>query len=163
MIDVILHPLTDRGFTEVKPSSIHGKGVFAIKQIPKGTRLYEYKGLKVRRDDLPNDYVTGLTSMVYVMSLDDDFVIDAEREGNDARFINHSCNPNCEVYFLNNAPFIYTTRLIEKGEELSFDYRLGTTKKDEITLEQKQEWFPCHCGAVNCRGTMMADDNYTNQ
>lgn len=95
--------------------------------------------------------------MTYVMNLDDDFVIDGEREGNNARFINHSCSPNCEVYFLNNKPFIFTSRQIARGEEISFDYHLGTVKDNNISSELKREMFPCYCGATNCRGTMMAE------
>lgn len=157
MAEIKLPPIIDRGFTKVKLSLIHGKGVFAIKLIPKGTRLYEYVGLKVSRSNLPLEYANGLTSMLYVMNLDDDMVIDGEREGNDARFINHSCNPNCNVFFLNNTPYIYSIREIDPGEELSFDYHMGSTKDEEITLEQKKELFPCNCGSSQCRGTMMGD------
>ncbi len=160
MTEVKLPPVTDRGFTNVKSSVIHGKGVFAKKLIPKGTRLYEYTGVKVERNKLPDDFAKGLTSMVYVMNLDEHMVIDGERDGNDARYINHSCNPNCEVFFLNNTPFIYSTEEIKAGEELSYDYRLGNIKEEEISLEQKKEWFPCNCGSPQCRGTMMGDKKF---
>ena len=160
MTEIILPPVTDRGFTTVKASSIHGKGVFAVKLIPKGIRLYAYEGLRVKRSQLPENYVKGLTSMVYVMNLDDELVIDGELEGNDSRYINHSCSPNCEVYFLNNTPFIYSTREIKEGEELSYDYRLGMLGEEELTLEQKKAWFPCHCGSSDCRGTIMGDKKF---
>jgi hypothetical protein len=128
--------------------------------IPKGTRLYEYEGLRVKRNQLPADFEKGLTSVVYVMNLDEEMVIDGEREGNESRFINHSCSPNCEVFFLNNTPFIYSTREINAGEELSYDYRLGNINEGDISLEQKKEWFPCHCGSAQCRGTMMGDQQF---
>lgn len=147
----------DRDFTIVKNSVIHGKGVFAKKTIPKGTRIYEYKGLRVLKSMLINDMLNNLTSLVYVMNLSETLAIDGEREGNDARFINHSCEPNCTVYYFNDTPFIYSSKEIVKNEELYFDYHLGSDNQNESqTLEQKIEIFPCKCGSKTCRGTLLS-------
>ena len=145
----------NRDFTIAKSSEIQGTGLFAKKVIPKGTRIIEYEGLRVQKADLLHDLANGLTNMIYVMQLNESMVIDAGREGNDARFINHSCAPNCEVLSFNETPYIYAMQEIPQGEELSFDYKLGFDGEVEIPIEQKKEWFPCNCGASTCRGTIL--------
>ena len=146
---------TDRDFTLVKDSPVHGKGVFAKQKIPKGTRIFEYAGERVLKSNLAQELVSGLTSLVYVMNLNETMAIDGERGGNDARFINHSCDPNCEVLYFNQTPYIYALQEILEGDELSFDYKYGSDADVEATAEQKREWFPCNCGAKNCRGTLL--------
>lgn len=153
---IILPPIIDRGFTQVRVSPIHGCGLFAKKKIPKGTRILEYEGKRVKRKQIVKDAVKGLTSMIYVMGLDETMVIDGERNGNDSRFINHHCSPNCEVYFINDTPFIYAMQEIKKGEELTFDYHLSLITETPLTTKEKKDWFPCHCGSPVCRGTLIA-------
>ncbi|WP_051190524.1 SET domain-containing protein [Kaistella palustris] len=145
----------DRDFILVKSSPIHGKGVFAKKAIPKGTRIIEYMGKRILKEDLPSDREKGLTSLVYVMRLDDLTAIDGEREGNDARFFNHSCMPNCEVYFFDQIPYIYAMEDIIEGAELFFDYQLGSSSEQILSLAEKIKLHPCHCGAANCRKTLI--------
>jgi SET domain-containing protein len=145
----------DRDFTTVKTSEVHGRGLFAKRMIPKGTRILEYAGERVLKANLAQDLVSGLTSLVYVMNLNETQAVDGERGGNDARFINHSCDPNCEVLYFNDTPYIYAMQEIPEGDELSFDYKYGSEDDPEITLEQKREWFPCKCGSANCRGTLL--------
>jgi SET domain-containing protein len=147
---------SDRGFALVKTSPVHGNGVFAKKMIPKGTRIFEYAGLRILKTDLVNDLANGLTSMNYVMNLNKTMAIDGERDGNNARFINHSCNPNCEVLYFNETPYIYAMQEIQEGQELHFDYKLGFDTETELTASQKREWFPCNCGYENCRGTLVS-------
>ena len=154
---MLLPPIIDRGFTEVRSSPIHGCGLFAKKRIPKGTRLLEYEGKRVQRNQIVEDAINGLTNMMYVMGLNETTVIDGERNGNDARFMNHHCSPNCEVYFINDTPFIYAMEEIGKDEELTFDYHLNLVSESPLTAGQKKEWFPCHCGSPVCRGTLIAD------
>ena len=146
---------TDRDFTLVRTSPVHGRGVFAKRMIPKGTRIFEYAGERVQKANLAQDLVDGLTSLVYVMNLNETYAVDGERGGNDARFINHSCDPNCEVLYFNDTPYIYAMQEIPEGDELSFDYKYGIEGDVEASLEQKREWFPCNCGAKNCRGTLL--------
>jgi len=147
----------DRDFTLVKSSPVHGKGVFAKRTIPKGTRIFEYAGERVQKENLASDLANGLTSLVYVMNLNETQAVDGERGGNDARFINHSCDPNCEVLYFNDTPYIYAIQEIQVGEELNFDYKYGSEADVELTAEQKKEWFPCNCSATKCRGTLLLD------
>ncbi|HJS53226.1 MAG TPA: SET domain-containing protein-lysine N-methyltransferase [Chitinophagaceae bacterium] len=95
--------------------------------------------------------------MKYVMGLSETMVIDGERNGNDARFMNHHCSPNCEVYFINDTPFIYAIEDVQKGEELTFDYHLNLISETPLTSLQKMEWFPCNCGSPVCRGTLISE------
>ena len=145
----------NRDFTIAKKSDIQGTGLFAKKDIPRGTRVMAYEGLRVSKLNLLNDLANGLTNMIYVMNLNETMVIDGERGGNAARFINHSCEPNCEVLFFNETPYIYAMQEIPQTEELSFDYKLGFGNEVAITDEQKKAWFPCNCGAKTCKGTTL--------
>jgi len=145
----------NRDFTLVKTSPVHGKGVFAKRIIPKGTRIFEYDGERVLKTNLASDLAKGLTSLTYVMNLDEKYAIDGERGGNDSRFINHSCDPNCEVIYFGGIPYIYAMQDIPQGEEINFDYKYGSESDVEFTDEQKREWFPCKCGAKNCHGTLL--------
>ena len=149
--------VSDRDFTRVETSAIHGKGVFAKRVIPKGTRIFEYAGERVLKTNLAADLAAGLTSLTYVMNLNETTAIDGERGGNDARFINHSCNPNCEIYYFNETPYVYSICEIQPGEELSFDYQYHTDDSVVLSEEEKRSWFPCRCGASNCRGTLIHD------
>jgi SET domain-containing protein len=140
----------------VRNSTIHGRGVFAATAIRKGTRVIEYKGERVDWDealtrpdtDADNPFHT------FFFSLDDGRVIDAAVGGNAARWINHSCAPNCETEETDDERvFIYALRNIAKGEELTYDYRL---KIDDELTKKEFACFACRCGAPGCRGTMLA-------
>ncbi|MBK6975833.1 MAG: SET domain-containing protein-lysine N-methyltransferase [Cytophagaceae bacterium] len=155
----VIKEALDRDFTLVKDSQVEGLGVFAKRNIPKGSRIIEYKGERISKKDLILDMVKGLTSLKYVMNLTETIAIDGERNGNEARFINHSCEPNCTVYYFDDKPFIYALREISEGEELSFDYQLVTENPEQvIDFEQKKAMFPCQCGSVKCRGTLFSID-----
>lgn len=123
--------MTDRGFTEIRFSGIHGRGLFAKKKIPKGTRLPEYEGKRVERNQIVNDAINGPTNMMYVMGLNETMVIDGERDGNDARFMNHHCNPNCEVYFM----YLMNPQTAGIREVTNAEYNKLTYSK--ITLENR--------------------------
>ncbi len=138
----------------VRNSRIHGRGVFAKTRIAKGTRLIEYVGDRISHaeadkryeDSDPNDNHT------FLFIVDKKTVIDAEIGGNDARFINHSCDGNCESVIEKSRVFIEATRVIEKGEELGYDYEIGREKDDPPNVD---EIFACRCGSPKCRGTML--------
>lgn len=140
----------------VRNSAIHGRGVFAARDIKKGKEIIEYKGQRVdweealtRPDSDPdNPFHT------FFFSLDDGRVIDANVRGNAARWINHSCKPNCKTRETDDGHvFIYAKRRIDAGEELSYDYRL--TVEGKLTKKERAA-FACRCGAKKCRGTMLA-------
>jgi uncharacterized protein len=139
---------------EVRRSSVHGRGVFAARAIPKGARIIEYAGERVsheeadrRYDDKdPNDNHT------FLFIVDRHIVIDAGVDGNEARYINHSCDPNCESVIEGKRVYIEALRRIEPGEELAYDYQIQREKDDPPDVD---EVFACHCGAKRCRGTML--------
>ena len=139
---------------QVRHSRIHGKGVFAAKRIPKGTRVIEYLGDRITHAEAdarydehdPNDNHT------FLFIVDKKTVIDAGVGGNAARFINHSCDGNCESVIEDRRVFIETTRVVQKGEELGYDYEIGREKDDPPNVD---EIFACRCGSPKCRGTML--------
>lgn len=145
-----------RPFT-VRSSSIQGKGGFAWKWIPAGTRIIEYLGERITDDEADERYDDDdmRRHHTFLFSVDDDTVIDAGVGGNEARFINHSCDPNCEAVDYGGRIFIEALRDIAPGEELFYDY--GYELDEPLTPALKRQ-YPCYCGAENCRGTILAID-----
>jgi hypothetical protein len=143
---------------EVRRSAIHGRGVFAAADIPKGTRIVEYKGKRVKWTWASRAYpdVEGEPTHTFLFEIDDDWVIDANQNGNAARWINHSCSPNCEAIDEEGRIFIEAKRAIRAGEELGYDYHI--TSEDRLTPKEKKRW-PCYCGSRNCRGTLLVAKN----
>ena len=139
---------------KVRKSRVHGMGVFALKRIRKGTRIIEYVGDRIsharanrRYDDHDeNDNHT------FLFAVDRNVVIDATVDGNDSRFINHSCDPNCESNIENRRVFVDAIKTIEVGAELSYDYQIGRERDDPPNVDQI---YACRCGAKDCRGTML--------
>ena len=129
---------------------MHGRGVFATAPIRKHARVIEYTGRRILWSDVPED-LDG--SRTYYFGLDDEKkVIDPTVGGNEARWINHSCDPNCETVEEDDRVFIYALRDIQPGEELLYDYHM---ELDEPITESAKKKFACYCGASNCRGTMI--------
>lgn len=147
--------LVPRPFT-VRQSRIQGKGAFATRWIDQGDRIIEYIGERISADEADERYDDDAMGRhhTFLFSVDDDTVIDAAVGGNEARFINHCCDPNCEAVDENGRIFIQALRDIAPGEELFYDYgyELGS---DKLTPELKKI-YPCHCGSPNCRGTILA-------
>jgi SET domain-containing protein len=134
---------------EVRSSSVHGRGVYAINPIRKGRRIIEYTGERVSWENAPNDPEDPHT---FNFGLENGDVINPEVGGNEARWINHSCDPNCEAIEENDRIYIYAMRSIRPGEELFYDYAL---ELDEPITNELREEFACHCGSAKCRGTML--------
>jgi uncharacterized protein len=134
---------------EVRESGVHGHGVYAMESIPKSTRIIEYTGQRVSWEGAPNDDNDPHT---FNFGLDNGEVINPEIGGNDARWINHSCDPNCEAIEEDDRIFIDALRDIQVGEELFYDYALEI---DEPITEESKKKFACHCRSSNCRGTML--------
>jgi SET domain-containing protein len=149
------HPPPDGGpLYVVRRSRIHGRGVFAAGTIPKGARIIEYSGRRIsyaRANELYSEDEWGPTH-TFLFELDDDMVIDAAQGGNAARWINHSCDPNCEAVDEDGRIFIEAIRTIAAGEELGYDY--GITLDERHTPQEKRRW-PCFCGATKCRRTLL--------
>ena len=143
-----------------RKSAIHGNGMFAVAQIKKGERLIEYKGRRRTHQEVDEgdsgDVDSGHT---FLFTLNDEWVIDANFEGNDARWINHSCDPNSEAILDENEDdpkrsrvFIEAIRAIKPGEEITYDY--GITLAERHTPRLKKIWA-CRCGSKGCTGTML--------
>jgi SET domain-containing protein len=141
-------------WVEVRNSKIHGSGVFAKRTIPFGTRIIEYVGDRISHEAAdaryeehdPNDNHT------FLFIVDKKTVIDAGVGGNAARFINHSCDGNCESVIERGRVYIEATRQIPKGTELGYDYEIGRDKNDPPNVD---EIYACRCGSPKCRGTML--------
>ncbi len=137
----------------VRNSGIHGKGVFALARIPAGTRLIEYKGERLTEKQVDRRYAKDDSPHTFLFALDDGMVIDASNGGNSARWINHSCAPNCEAVDDEDRIYIETLRAIRPGEELSYDYRIELEEKHTPALKR---FYECRCGARHCKGTILS-------
>lgn len=140
---------------EIRPSRMHGLGAFAVRAIPSGTRLIEYAGARLTPAEADERYpdVPGAAHHTYLFAIDDDIVIDAGVDGNDARFINHSCDPNCDAVVEDERIWIETIRDVAPGEELAYDYAFVLPERHTPAAKRR---YPCSCGAANCRGTILA-------
>jgi uncharacterized protein len=135
---------------EIRQSAVHGTGAYAKQTIKKGRRIIEYTGQIVpwkeatEQEDGPHTFLFGLTN-----GRD---VIDPDVGGNEARWINHSCDPNCEAIEEGNRVFIYALKPLKPGDELFYDYGLEVDQPRTPKLEKE---YRCFCGAVHCRGTLL--------
>ncbi len=139
---------------EVRRSKVHGRGVFALRRIRKGTRIIEYLGDRISHAEADQRYEDHdeNDNHTFLFSVDRGLVIDAGVGGNEARFINHSCEPNCESVIEHRRVFIDALRDIAPGEELNYDYQIGRERGDPPNVD---EIYACRCGSAKCRGTML--------
>lgn len=146
---------------EARKSDIHGNGVFAIAPIEKGEFIIEYKGKRRTHAEVDKDDAGDIESgHTFLFTLNDDYVIDANHKGNRARWINHSCDPNCEAVIdehegknrKKDRIYIEAIRDIKPGEELTYNY--GITLDEPHTARLKKVWA-CKCGSKKCTGTML--------
>ncbi len=143
-----------RPLFKVKTSRIEGRGAFAARVIRKGTRIIEYLGERITsaEADARYDDANNLPHHTFLFALDNGTAIDASRDGNDARFLNHACEPNCEAVMVGDRIFIECIKTIRVGEELVYDYRYVVDADfDEADL---LAMYPCRCGRPTCRGTI---------
>ena len=139
---------------EVSGSGVHGRGVFAARRIRKGERVIEYSGKRIswkKAKKIPPLDPKNPNHTVF-FGLDDGSVIDPSVGGNEAQWINHSCEPNCETNEEKGRIYIIACRDLKTGDELFFDYRLEAEGRRTKKLESD---FRCDCGAFHCRGTML--------
>lgn len=141
----------------VRASKLHGTGVFAARKIPAGTRIVEYGGRRISPEEADRRHPTNPDDPfhTFFFSLSSGQVIDGGDHGNDARWINHACDPNCESEESRQGKRVYIVAKtdIKRGEELFYDY--GLTMEGRITKQMKRD-YQCLCGAATCRGTMLA-------
>jgi len=139
---------------ELRRSPIHGLGAFARTDIPKGTKIIEYVGEKIgnREADRRYDDAAMKRHHTFLFILNDRTCVDAAFGGNESRFLNHSCAPNCESIITRGHIWIEAKKHIPAGIELVYDYQY---EDDPKYTEEDLRFYACKCGAPNCRGTIV--------
>ena len=139
---------------ELRGSPIDGLGAFARKDIPKGTRIIEYAGQRISNALLERRYGDESSDKhhTFIFILSSRTCIDAAYNGNEARFVNHSCDPNCETTMRGNRIWIEAIRPIPAGTELAYDYMYDD---DPAYTEEDLLFHACRCGSAICRGTIV--------
>lgn len=146
--------MTSQPLFEVRRSQVHGLGAFALRRIAKGTRIVEYLGERVSHREADRRYEGKQAddAHTFLFIVDSRTVIDAGVDGNEARFLNHSCKPNCHSVIQKRRVYIEALRTIQPGEEMTYDYQIQREEDDPPGIE---EIFVCRCGFPQCRGTML--------
>jgi uncharacterized protein len=147
-------PLPDVQPFEIRRSNIQGRGAFASRRIPKGMRIAEYTGERISpsEGDRRYDDEAMRRHHTFLFSISTRTMIDGAVGGNDARFINHSCEPNCDAVIEAGRIFIEAIANIPRGAELFYDYQYEPERDftvDDLAL------YPCYCGTPSCRGTIL--------
>ncbi|HET7374969.1 MAG TPA: SET domain-containing protein-lysine N-methyltransferase [Gemmatimonadaceae bacterium] len=139
---------------ELRRSPIHGLGGFARRDIPTGTRIIEYTGEKISNSEADRRYDDEAMKRhhTFLFVLNSRTCVDAAFEGNEARFLNHSCAPNCEAVIERGHIWIDALTDISAGSELLYDYQY---EDDPEYTQDDLRFYACHCGAPNCRGTIV--------
>ena len=130
----------------IRPSNIHGMGAFAVQPIVKGARVLEYLGERITRGE---SLARCQQNNEYIFRLNEECDLDGNIDPNPARFLNHSCEPNCEASLEEDRIWIVALRDIWAGEELTFNYGFD--------LEDYRN-YPCGCGARQCVGFIVAEE-----
>ena len=130
----------------IGPSAIDGQGAFAVRDIPAGMPVVEYRGERVSKEESLRRCAAGNP---FLFRLDSETDLDGAVPGNAARFVNHSCEPNCEAQRRGDEIWLVAIRDLRTGEEVTFNYGYDLT-----------DWrsHPCRCGAPGCVGYMVAED-----
>lgn len=139
---------------EVRRSAVQGRGAFATRQIRRGERIGEYKGERISWEeaDARYDDESQERHHTFLFEVDDDTVIDAAVHGAGVKYINHSCDPNCEPVIEHGHVFIDAIRNIRPGEELFYDYNYILDEPHTAAVKKR---YPCWCGSKKCRGTIL--------
>jgi len=139
---------------ELRRSAIHGLGGFARRDIPRGTRIIEYTGEKISNAEADRRYDDASMKRhhTFLFILNSRTCVDAAFGGNAARFLNHSCAPNCEAVIERGHIWIEALTDIPAGAELVYDYQY---EDDPEYTEEDLRFYACRCGAPNCRGTIV--------
>jgi SET domain-containing protein len=138
----------------VRRSRVHGMGAFAVRDIRKGEVVAEYVGERITHGEASRRYGAQQysDSHTFLFTVSTKTVIDGSVGGNDSRFINHRCDPNCEAVIRRGRVFIVSTKRIRAGEEIGFEYNIGREDDDPPNVD---EIYACRCGARRCRGTIL--------
>lgn len=139
---------------EIRRSAIQGRGAFAVRSIPKGTRIIEYTGERIthkQADKRYDDEAMG-RHHTFLFIATQRTVVDARLTGSEAKYINHSCDPNCEAVIDGGRIFIEAVKNIRPGVELSYDYSYG---RDGTETPADERRYRCLCGKKKCRGSIL--------
>ena len=134
---------------KIKKSNIHNTGLYASKNINDGTKIIEYKGKILTKKEVNENPKFDNEKAIYLFNINKKYDLDGDFKYNIARLINHSCNPNCEVFGTGLKVWVYAIRDIKKGEELTYDYGFG--------FDEGYKDFPCRCGSKNCVGYIVRE------
>jgi SET domain-containing protein len=136
----------------VRRSRVHGRGLFARAPYMPGDLVGEYRGrvIDAALEGETSSATNPDPTYTLLFAIDDGLMIDAGVRGNSIRFMNHSCDPNCETTLDGDKVFVHALRQIEPGEELTYDYNLRPGDPDD-----GPDAYPCRCGSKSCRGTML--------
>src|SRR5262245_27805237 len=142
---------------QLRKSGIHGIGAFSVRDIPKGTKIIEYTGERINNAEADRRYEDEKMDEhhTFLFILSSRTCVDAAFEGNEARFINHSCEPNCETGVWNSRIWISALKRIPAGDELTYDYQYDD---DPDYTEKDLLFYACECGSPKCRGTIVMTD-----
>ncbi|MBU8895057.1 SET domain-containing protein-lysine N-methyltransferase [Corallococcus sp. M34] len=140
---------------ELRPSPIQGLGAFATRRIRKGARIIEYIGERITQDEADRRYDDESMERhhTFLFNLDARTVLDAGKVFNESRYINHSCEPNCQSLIDKKRIYVFALRTLEPGEELTYDYAY---ERSEDMGPDAEALYVCRCGAATCRGTILA-------
>jgi SET domain-containing protein len=146
---------------KLKKSNVHGTGIVAKENIKKGVKIIQYIGEKISKiegDKRSADRIKKFLNKknegsVYIFELNKKYDIDGYTSYNVAKYINHSCNPNCEVDIINNEIWISSIKLIKKGEELNYDYGYPFDQDDFSD-------HVCKCKSKKCIGYIISQDDW---
>ena len=134
---------------KIKKSKIDKNGLYANCNIKSGTRIIEYKGKIISVKQSESDPKFDNSKAIYLFNLNKRYDLDGAYNFNIARLINHSCNPNCEVFGKGLKVWVYAMKNIKKGEELSYDYG--------FSFDENFRQFPCNCRSKNCVGYIVRE------
>ena len=133
-----------------KKSGINNWGLFSGRNFNKGDKVIEYKGKPYTHKQVEEDNRFDNSKAIYLFTLNKKTVLDGDIKSNTAKYINHSCDPNCEVDIIKGKIWILAIKDIKKGDELSYDYGFG--------YDEDYKQFRCKCGSKNCCGYIVRDD-----
>ena len=134
---------------KIKKSKIDKRGLYASSDISKGTKIIEYKGkiISVKKSEIDPKFEND--KAIYLFNINKKFDLDGDFKFNTARLINHSCDPNCEVFGKGMKIWIFALKNIKKDEELSYDYG--------FSYDKDYRDYPCKCRAKNCCGFIIRE------
>ena len=134
---------------KIKKSKIDNNGLYANRNIKKGTKIIQYRGklISIKKSEVHPKFDN--EKAIYLFNINKKYDLDGDFKFNIARLINHSCEPNCEVEGKGKTIWVTSIKNIKKGEELTYDYG--------FSYDSDYKQFPCKCGTKNCVGYIVRE------